>query len=609
MKYIITLFCLLFSSITLSAQVTETFGYQAVIRDGTDMILANSPVGMQISILENSPTGTAIYVETHTATTNINGLVSIQVGGGTPSTGLISDVDWGATTYYIKTEMDLEGGTNYTVETVAEISSTPYALHSNTAEVALTADYPSLTNLPTTITQGQIDKLSQISVTSSVDLDQLSSDVTLNNSKVTFPGFGTLPGTALEGDNVIWEKTGSDVFYNQGRVGIGVDDSADFGGAQLLVNGGIKYSGMPSALTEPGLFYYDAADGDGKFHYVDNLGVDTPINDGSVTYNSGVFRQENGDIVSDVDVAVQSSIGVGIDTNSNTNFGFNTMVLAENNLRILFDDTDDPLGAAPSNDWQIEINETFNGGASHFAINDITNNTVPFKIMAGAPSNSIFIAENGNVGIGTGAPSTALEVVGSLKANNFIGDGSGLTGITGATGGISNVDDTLIAADNDANTVGELSFETQNTARMTITNDGNVGIGTTSPSEKLEVAGTAKFDSVDTSGTISSGAIAYGFSNAIDTTSAAVEIDVSNKAVIYYDFIGTTDQTIVGFNSGIIGQRFSIVNTGQTTKTITHNTGTQPILLPGGTNITLGPSTGASFIYDGAFWYCIALSN
>jgi hypothetical protein len=40
---------------------------------------------MQISILQGSASGTAVYVETQEPTTNANGLVSIEIGTGTTS--------------------------------------------------------------------------------------------------------------------------------------------------------------------------------------------------------------------------------------------------------------------------------------------------------------------------------------------------------------------------------------------------------------------------------------------------------------------------------------------------------------------------------------------
>ncbi|WP_055442634.1 hypothetical protein [Lacinutrix himadriensis] len=598
MKKLLSLFFILIY-ISTSAQINESLTYQVVIRSASDILLTNQTVGMQISILSNSPTGSPVYIEIQTAMTNANGLATIQVGNGALSTGDFTTINWASATYYIKTETDPNGGSNYTLETVEEITSAPLAFYSNVAQFANTADYLSLSNLPTTISQNQIDKLDLITLSSAVDLDQLISDVNANTASQAFPDFGTTPGTVLEGDNFIWSKSNNDIFYTQGNVGIGVNQTTPFEGATLSVGGGIKYSGIPTTLTEPGLLYYDNTDGDGKFHFVNNEGS-------NVTLGASTWSTVDGDNTTSNDVIIQGSLGIGVDAVNGEDFGFNTFILKENNLRILFDDSDDPSGTMPANDWQIEINESSNGGESHFAIKDITNATQPFKVAANAPDNALIITSNGNIGIGTGTPGSSLEVTGAIKAQSFIGDGSGLTGITGGTGGVSNIDDTVIAADTDVNNVGEISFQTQNIAQMTITNNGNVGIGTATPIEKLEVIGNAKFDGVQTNN-ISIQTASYTIVENTDNLSAIIEIDASNKTVININ--NTIAQSIQGFTAGITGQQITIFNNGTGLKTIVHNSGTQSILLPNTTNIDLEQYESATFIFDGSVWYCIALNN
>ncbi len=120
--------------ITLSfAQSPEKMSYQAVVRDASNNLVANTEVGMQISILQSTASGTAIYVETQIPTTNANGLVTIEIGTGTVVTGDFSTIDWGADTYFIKTEIDLNGGTDYTITGTNQLLSVPYALYAKTA--------------------------------------------------------------------------------------------------------------------------------------------------------------------------------------------------------------------------------------------------------------------------------------------------------------------------------------------------------------------------------------------------------------------------------------------------------------------------------------------
>jgi hypothetical protein len=106
--------------------------YQAVIRNGSDQLVANHAVGMRISILQGSEIGTPIYVETQTPTTNTNGLATIEIGGGTPVTGIFASIDWSTGTYFIKTETDPTGGTSYTITGTSQLLSVPYALYAKT---------------------------------------------------------------------------------------------------------------------------------------------------------------------------------------------------------------------------------------------------------------------------------------------------------------------------------------------------------------------------------------------------------------------------------------------------------------------------------------------
>jgi len=94
MKNLLILFLWCLFSVPVFSQAPAKMSYQAVIRDDNGELVTGQSVGMQISILQGSPSGTAVYVETHQPTTNSNGLVSLQIGTGTVSSGEFAAIGW-----------------------------------------------------------------------------------------------------------------------------------------------------------------------------------------------------------------------------------------------------------------------------------------------------------------------------------------------------------------------------------------------------------------------------------------------------------------------------------------------------------------------------------
>lgn len=144
MKKLITLCSAFLITASVFAQSPNKMSYQAVIRNNLNALVTNSAVGMRISILQTSASGTAVYVETQTPITNGNGLASIEIGGGTVVSGNFSTIDWANGTYFVKTETDPSGGTNYSIIGTSQLLSVPYALHAKSAENIIGGNYTSL---------------------------------------------------------------------------------------------------------------------------------------------------------------------------------------------------------------------------------------------------------------------------------------------------------------------------------------------------------------------------------------------------------------------------------------------------------------------------------
>jgi hypothetical protein len=134
MKKILAILAAIILTASVFAQAPQKMSYQAIIRNSSGKLVTSVAVGMQISIFKSSATGTAVYVETQTPTTNANGLVAIEIGGGTIVSGKFDTINWAAGPYFIKTETDPTGGTSYTITGTSQLLSVPYALYAKTAE-------------------------------------------------------------------------------------------------------------------------------------------------------------------------------------------------------------------------------------------------------------------------------------------------------------------------------------------------------------------------------------------------------------------------------------------------------------------------------------------
>jgi uncharacterized protein (TIGR02145 family) len=138
MKKIITFLTVFMLAGSLLAQVPQSFNYQAVVRDAGGQIIANTQVGMKISILQGTVDGTAVCIEEFTPTTNDFGLVTLAIGS--MNTTDFADIDWSAGPYFIKVELDPAGGTSYGEMGTTQLLSVPYSLHAKTVESITEAD-------------------------------------------------------------------------------------------------------------------------------------------------------------------------------------------------------------------------------------------------------------------------------------------------------------------------------------------------------------------------------------------------------------------------------------------------------------------------------------
>lgn len=199
-KLIFTLTNLLIIT-SIWAQTPQKMSYQAIIRNSNDALVISSQIGMEINIHQNSPTGTIVYSETQTPNTNTNGLVSIEIGGGAG----FSSINWGSDNFFIETKIAIaEPLTTYTITSVSQLLSVPYALHAKSAENGIT----------TAQADAIIANTAKVGITA-----QQAADITTNNAKV---GITTAQTAKLSG------------IAEGAEVNVNADWNATSGDAQIL---------------------------------------------------------------------------------------------------------------------------------------------------------------------------------------------------------------------------------------------------------------------------------------------------------------------------------------------------------------------------------------
>ena len=230
----------------------------------------------------------------------------------------------------------------------------------------------------------------------------------------------------------------------------------------------------------------------GGFQVIDGVMTDATLLENRISsksddLDSGVTVPRDQQILDDL--IVQGSTCVGLDCNNGESFGFDTIKLKENNVRIKFDDTSS-TASFPSNDWQLTANDSSNGGQNKFSIDDVTGGRTPFTIEAGSPSHALYVDSGGRVGLGTSDPAVGIHHVdGNTPTLRLEQDGS--SGFTPQTWDVAGNEAGFFVRD--ATNGSRLSFRIRPgapTSAIDIAADGDVGMGTESPASALHISRT-----------------------------------------------------------------------------------------------------------------------
>ena len=426
-------------TIARAQQVPQTLTYQSVLRNNSNVLLSNTAVGIKISVLQGSASGSEIFSETQAATTNANGLLSLQIGAGNAVTGAFANIDWANGPYFIKTETDPTGGSNYSIVGTQQLASVPYALYaakSGGTAFETTVDDPNAihnvnqgnvgigTDLPyekldvngnvrvreNLYVAGYIAAINGISVSQNLVVN--GDNFTVGNSDVggtakanSFVKLGGQANEYLMADgSVSTGSLGSNAFEttamdptaihnsNTGNVGIGTDlpfEKLDVAGnvrvrQDLIVEGTVR---IPFGNPEQGKVLTS--------DFMGNATWQTPATPDLTSYAT----------ITDV-VNLQSDVNTLQDQNMDQGMqleGLNTVLFNTNN--------------------QLETNTT----AIAILQNQLSNGSGGsgvFVPSSGNPEN-IFNSNPGNVGIGTDTPSEKLDVAGNAKVSGKLSANGG----------------------------------------------------------------------------------------------------------------------------------------------------------------------------------------
>lgn len=203
----------------------------------------------------------------------------------------------------------------------------------------------------------------------------------------------------------------------------------------------------------------------------------------SATFLSGTAFADQ--VIND-DLIVDGSACIGFDCANGESFGFDTIRLKENNLRIKFDDTSS-TGSFPSTDWQITINDSANGGQGKFAIEDISGGRTPVTIEANAPNHSLYVDDGGRLGIGTSIPVVDIHAVSGNTATLRL-EQNGTSGFAPQTWDVAGNETNFFVRDvTNGSTLPLRIRPGAPSSAIFVDTDGAVGLGSTSPDTQLHI--------------------------------------------------------------------------------------------------------------------------
>jgi len=218
MIYRITMICAcLYLSLSMYAQAPQAFNYQGLARDESKIAVNLREITLQIDIIEGSIDGDIIYTESHRPMTNGFGIFNVRIGEGDVSIGDFENIQWGSGQYFIKSSIDIDGGSDFVAFEPVKLYSVPYALYAARSGSSTTGGEVQTLSLDgsiLSIENGNSIDLTDLLSPGMIDTDTISAiqSLTLEDQVLSISGSNQVDLSVLSGDGV-WTERDSSIFY------------------------------------------------------------------------------------------------------------------------------------------------------------------------------------------------------------------------------------------------------------------------------------------------------------------------------------------------------------------------------------------------------------
>jgi hypothetical protein len=366
----------------------NNINYQAIVSNSSGTVISSQSIGVKLSVIYTNANSGAVYSETHTTTTTSSGLINIKLGSGETASGTFANIDWSTSAIYLKSEVNI--GSGYVNMGTQQIEAVPVALYAKNVN---------LLDDNNTIAIGGV-----VSATNSVAIGRNALAANTTGTSNTAIGSTTLYSNTT-GDNNI--AIGGEALYSNTT---GHDNTA-IGGLALNSNTTAirnTASGF-KALFANTTGNYNTANGYRALFSNTTGGLNTATGKNALLSNTtGDSNSAFGDQGLFNNTTGSGNVANGVNSlHSNTTGGNNTAI----GSNTLSSNTTGSNNTAIGNGADVDSNNLSNVTAIGYGATVSVSNTIQLG--------------NSNV--------TLVQTSGTISATAFVGDGSGLTGVSGAS--------------------------------------------------------------------------------------------------------------------------------------------------------------------------------